>query len=222
MAFLGQTSVCSPKYGIPSRSVQDSIALPLTSVTSYKTTGATNSSWFRVLGCGLSPPSQLPLPDKWQCNSFIFHNAVLQIYSLHHPFFLLTLQSSVFLHFWKSLFFRRKACIYKGEHKETACIGPSWAKEKSKCLSVLLLSHPEEVSVEHSYRKGALGDEVGMLNPSASRWGWNGIFRSRSQGRHWQMPGPEAFTEPEICRKPSSQFSKESERSGGPEPGDRI
>ncbi|KAK2506266.1 hypothetical protein MC885_017524, partial [Smutsia gigantea] len=58
----------------------------------------------------------------------------------------------------------------------------------------------------------------------ASKDGGAGMafLRSRSQGRHYQMPGPEALTDSGTGESPSSQCSKESGRAGGAGPGDMI
>ena len=66
---------------------------------------------------------------------------------------------------------------------------------------------------------GSSDDHVGTFNPSASRWAGTASFRSRSQGRDRQIPGPDTLTEPETCRNPSPRGSG---GAAGAEPGDRI
>lgn len=75
---------------------------------------------------------------------------------------------------------------------------------------------------------GSSDDHVGTCNPSASRWAGTASFRSRSQGRDCQTPGPDTLTEPETCRNPSPRVSggaagaEQETGSGESQPGERL
>lgn len=136
-------------------------------------------------------------------------------------FLLFALQTSVFVNFLNHCF-RGKVSIYAIRHRGTSFISPSWAVEEPICLSLLLISRLEEPSVECSYSREHEVTPRAFLIPQPLGGAGMVFLGSRSQGRHYQMPGPEALTDSGTGRSPSSQCSKESGRAGGARPGDGL